>query len=70
MRDYPDDVDPADQPDWPGYPVFLEERPDTTGLAAREAKRMVREWRARRKAQERSKQRIDALMGGPCTAKR
>ena len=34
VRDYPDDVDPTHQPDWPGYPVFVEERPDTTGLAA------------------------------------
>ena len=31
---------------------------------------MVREWRARREVQERSKERIDALIGGPCTAKR
>ena len=45
VRDYPDDVDPGHQPDWPGYPVFLEERPDTTGLDRAEAKRMVREWR-------------------------
>ena len=61
---------PAYQPDWPGYPVYLEERPDTTGLPRAEAKTMVREWRARRKVQERDKQRIDRLMGGPCTAKR
>ena len=70
VRDYPDDVDPIDQPDWPGYRVFLEERPDTTGTSRATAKRLVREWRARRKVQQRSKERIDRLMGGPCTAKR
>ena len=70
MRDYPDDVDPTSRPDWPGYPVFLESRPETTGLPRAEAKTMVRDWRARRKVQERDKQRIDRLMDGPCTAKR
>jgi phage shock protein PspC (stress-responsive transcriptional regulator) len=70
VRDYPNDVDPGYHPDWPGFPVFLEERPDTTGLSRAEGKRLLREWRTRRKQQERSKKRIDALMGGPCTAKR
>jgi len=70
VRDYPDDVDPTDQPDWPGYEVFVEERPDTTGVPREEAKQWLRDWRARRKAQERDKRRIDKLMGGPCTKKR
>ena len=70
VRDYPDDVDPTNQPDWPGYEVFVEERPDTTGLTRKEATRLLREWRARRKQQERDKRRIDKLMGGPCTKKR
>jgi phage shock protein PspC (stress-responsive transcriptional regulator) len=66
VRDYPDGVDPAQQPDWPGYPVFVEPRPDTTGLAKAEARRMLREWRSRRHGEERSKRRIDRLMNGPC----
>jgi phage shock protein PspC (stress-responsive transcriptional regulator) len=70
VRDYPDDVDPAFHPDWPGYPVYVEERPDTTGMSRAAAKTMLREWRARRKRQQRDKTRIDRLMGGPCTAKR
>jgi hypothetical protein len=70
VRDYPDDVDPDARPDWPGYPVFGEPRPDTTGVARAEALTMLREWRARRKVQVRDKKRIDRLMGGPCTAKR
>jgi phage shock protein PspC (stress-responsive transcriptional regulator) len=70
VRDYPDDVDPDVQPDWPGHPVYPEPRPETTGVARAEAKTMVREWRARRKVQDRDKKRIDRLMGGPCKAKR
>jgi phage shock protein PspC (stress-responsive transcriptional regulator) len=66
VRDYPDDVDPAAQPDWPGYPVYVEPRPDTTGLSRHEAKRLVRAWRSRRRTEERSKRRIDRLMNGPC----
>jgi hypothetical protein len=70
VRDYPDDVNPAYEPNWPGYPVYVEERPDTTYVARSEVKAYLRDWRARRKVQERSKARIDRLMGGPCTAKR
>ena len=70
VRDYPDDVEPTSQPDWPGYRVYVEERPTTTGLPRKEAKRMLREWRERRDVQERDKRRIDKLMGGPCTKKR
>ena len=49
-------------------PAFVA-RPDTTGLTRAEAKRMLRDWRVRRKEQARSKARIDRLMGGPCAAK-
>jgi phage shock protein PspC (stress-responsive transcriptional regulator) len=66
VRDYPDDIEPTTQPDWPGYPVYIEERPDTTGLSKHEAKRMLRDWRARRAEQEQSKEQIDRLMDGPC----
>jgi phage shock protein PspC (stress-responsive transcriptional regulator) len=66
VRDYPDDVDPEAQPDWPGYPVYVEAKPDTTGLPKRTAKRLVRAWRSRRAAEERSKRQIDRLMDGPC----
>ncbi len=69
VRDYPDDIDPRSEPDWPGYRVYLEQRPDTTGTPRKAAKQLVREWRKRRIVQERSKARIDKLMGGPCTLK-
>ena len=70
VRDYPDDVEPMYEPDWPGYQVYVEERPATRGLPRKEAKRMLREWRERRDAQERDQRRIDKLMGGPCQKKR
>ena len=58
-------------PTGPGYQVFVEERPDTTGPAAQGGRRgWLRDWRERVKAQERDKRRIDKLMGGPCTKKR
>jgi hypothetical protein len=47
---------------------LLEERPDTTGTPKKAAESLMREWRARRKLQLRSQQRIDRLMSGPCAA--
>jgi phage shock protein PspC (stress-responsive transcriptional regulator) len=66
VRDYPDDVDPNSTPDWPGYPVYPEDRPDSTGTPKKAAAYLVREWRARRKLQVASKKRIDRLLPGPC----
>ncbi len=66
VRDYPDDVDPRSQPDWPGYPVAIEPRPDTAGMPRAAAAELVRDWRARREQQALSKQRVDSLMLGPC----
>ena len=68
VRDYPDRVDPSAQVDWPGYPVTLEPRPDTTGVPKKAAQRLVREWRVRRRAQVRDARRVDRQMGGPCAA--
>lgn len=69
VRDYPDTVDPRTFPDWPGYPVYPEERPDTTGLSESESKRMVREWRERRVDQVADQQRVEQFMAGPCAPK-
>jgi phage shock protein PspC (stress-responsive transcriptional regulator) len=68
VRDYPDGVDPAWNPDWPGYAVILEPRPGTTGLPKAEAKRMVGAWKRRHAAQKRSLTAVDRLMPGPCAA--
>jgi phage shock protein PspC (stress-responsive transcriptional regulator) len=70
VRDYPDGVDPDSRPDWPGYPVVLEPRPNTTGTPRRAARRLVRNWRVRRRAQLRSKRRIEPLLPGPCAARK
>lgn len=66
VRDYPDAVDPSERPDWPGYRVSPEGRPDTTGVPRRAARRLIRSWRARRPAQLRSQKRIARLLPGPC----
>jgi len=66
VRDYPASVDPDAKPDWPGYQVYPEPRPDTTGVPKRAARRLVRAWRVRRRAELRSKRLVDSLMPGPC----
>jgi len=70
VRDYPDDVDPQRSPDWPGYEVFVEERPDVRGLRRKAAARLLRAWRERAAEQRRDQRRIEKLMGGPCTRTR
>jgi phage shock protein PspC (stress-responsive transcriptional regulator) len=69
VRDYPDGVDPRSQVDWPGYPVTPEPRPDTTGVPKAAARRLVRDWRVRHRAQLRDAARVDRQMGGPCAAR-
>jgi len=70
VRDYPEDVDPDLVPDWPGYRVWPEERPPTAGTPRRAARGLVRHWRTRRRAQDRSARRIKALLPGPCATAR
>jgi phage shock protein PspC (stress-responsive transcriptional regulator) len=70
VRDYPDDTDPRVSPDWPGFEVTPEERPDVTGLRRKAARRLVRAWRERRDAQVRDARRVAVLMYGPCSARR
>jgi phage shock protein PspC (stress-responsive transcriptional regulator) len=69
VRDYPDAIDPDVQPDWPGYPVFPEQRPDTAGIPKRAARRLIRAWRERRRTEVRSQRLIDSLMPGPCAGR-
>jgi hypothetical protein len=69
VRDYPDGVDPEVQPDWPGYRVYPEPRPDVTGTPKAAARRLLRHWRARHRLQVRSARRIAALQPGPCARK-
>lgn len=66
IRDYPTSVDPEFDPDWPGYPVFPEARPDIRGVPRRAAARLIAHWQIRHAAQVRSQSLIDALTPGPC----
>ncbi len=66
VRDYPDNVDPRTFPDWPGYEVYPEERPDTTGLSSSEATRTHEEWEQRHAEQVVDQARIERFMAGPC----
>jgi phage shock protein PspC (stress-responsive transcriptional regulator) len=68
VRDYPDSVDPDVHPNWPGYRVFPEARPDTAGTPKRAARKLIRAWRARRRADVRSQRLVDSLMPGPCAS--
>jgi len=67
VRDYPDGVDPDSEPDWPGYPVYPEPRPDVTGTPKAAARRLISNWRVRHREQVLSKRRIEALRPGPCS---
>lgn len=69
VRDYPDGVDPRSMPDWPGYPVHPEPRPDVTGTPKAAARRLIRTWRARHREHLRSARAIERLRPGPCAAK-
>jgi phage shock protein PspC (stress-responsive transcriptional regulator) len=68
VRDYPNTVDPDAQPDWPGYTVHVEPRPDIRGTPRKAAAGLLRRWRARRRVQERSQRAIDTLLPGACGA--
>jgi phage shock protein PspC (stress-responsive transcriptional regulator) len=66
VRDYPDNVDPDDAPNWPGYPVAPELRPNLRGLSKRQASHELRAWRVRHAAEVRSEQFVARNMSGPC----
>jgi phage shock protein PspC (stress-responsive transcriptional regulator) len=68
VRDYPTTVDPELDPDWPGYPVQPEPRPDLNGVPRRAAEVLVRGWLARLPAEINSEHTIDREMPGPCGA--
>ncbi|HEY5198105.1 MAG TPA: PspC domain-containing protein [Solirubrobacteraceae bacterium] len=68
VRDYPDDVDPQVEPDWPGYPVTLEPRPDVRGTPPAAARRLIDGWLLRRRVQSASAAALDRLIPGPCGA--
>ncbi|HTU97590.1 MAG TPA: PspC domain-containing protein [Solirubrobacteraceae bacterium] len=66
VRDYPTAVDPTVWPDWPGFKVHLEPRPDVRGTPKKAAEGLLTHWRARLAAQEANARAINALLPGPC----
>ena len=66
VRDYPSDIDPDGQPDWPGFLVHVEPRPDTRGGPRKAARALVSHWEVRRAAELRNARQVDAQMPGPC----
>jgi hypothetical protein len=66
VRDHPNGVDPDDEPNWPGFEVFPEPRPDLNGEPRRVARAMIRNWRTRLALERADARRINALMLGPC----
>jgi phage shock protein PspC (stress-responsive transcriptional regulator) len=68
VRDYPDYLDPQSTPDWPGYAVTLEPRPDTAGETPAAARQMIDAWLLRRRVQSASAAALARLLPGPCGA--
>lgn len=66
VRDYPDTVDPDDAPNWPGFPVAPEPRPDVRGLSKGQARYELKAWKTRHAAEVRSQQFVVQNMPGPC----
>jgi phage shock protein PspC (stress-responsive transcriptional regulator) len=66
LRDYPDNVYPDDVPNWPGYPVAPEPRPNVKGLSKRLARYELRSWQTRHAAEVREHQFVALNMPSPC----
>jgi hypothetical protein len=66
VRDWPVGVDPETNPNWPGYPVTVEPRPDTTGMKRGAARQLVASWKRRARVERQQAAVINALMPGPC----
>lgn len=70
VRDYPDDVDPRLDPEWPGYPYGLMPAPDTRGWKRAVARRHLARWRVQHRAEVRHNRRVEAERPGPCADRR
>ena len=66
LRDYPDTVDPETDPNWPGFDVFPEPRPNVQGLSRGLARYELDSWQERHAAEVSEQRSVTALMGGPC----
>ena len=66
VRDYPDTVEPDAAPNWPGFPVSPERRPNVHGLSKQLARYELRSWTTRHAAEVREHQFVALNMPGPC----
>jgi hypothetical protein len=66
VRDWPDAVNPETQPYWPGFPVQVEPRPDTTGMTPSAARQLLAGWRRRAAAQRQEAAALNSIMPGLC----
>ena len=66
VRDYPDSVDPAVEPNWHGFQVHPEPRPNVRGTPKKAAARLLRNWRARLAQEQADARAVNALLPGPC----
>ena len=69
VRDYPDEVDPGGEPDWPSDPGVPATPPHTAGMAKATRARVLSLWRARHRRYLRAVRQVRAQRPGPCNAK-
>jgi hypothetical protein len=68
VRDYPNRVSPNVEPNWPGFIVRPERRPNVHGIRPKLAKMMVRDWKIRHKREVANQRYINSRIYGPCAA--
>lgn len=66
VRDYPAYVNPELVPQWPGYRVQLEPRPDLGAEPRKVQRQMLRDWRSRLAVERASQRQVNQEMPGPC----
>ncbi|HEX3614976.1 MAG TPA: PspC domain-containing protein [Solirubrobacteraceae bacterium] len=66
VRNYPNSVDPQVVPQWPGYRVIPEPRPDLAGEPKKVQNDMLATWHSRLKVEQANGQFVNSQMAGPC----
>ena len=66
VRDYPDTVSPDAAPNWPGFHVNVEPKPDLRGESRKARKLIERSYHQRLPLELASQRRVNYLMPGPC----
>jgi phage shock protein PspC (stress-responsive transcriptional regulator) len=69
VRNYPGDLSPQAQPNWPGFHVTVEARPNLRGEPKAAQRQMLRDWRARRLKEQASANLVNPLIPGPCSVR-